>query len=136
MLQLIGIAGKAGTGKDSAGYYLEDVWGYRSCAFADPIKHGLMQMFDLDDSQLWGNQKEDVVASMGKSPRQLMQSLGDWGRSVDPDLWLNMTGQILARMDHYVTMGHRGIVITDVRYHNEAAFVRCLLYTSPSPRDS
>lgn len=124
MIKLIGIAGKAGTGKDTVGFYLEDVWGYRTYAFAEPIKHGLRELFNLNEAQLFGGEKETVIPSYGKSPRQMMQSMGDWGKSIHPDLWLMMAGRMLAKMDHYETLGHPGVVITDVRYENEAAFVR------------
>lgn len=124
MIKLIGIAGAAGSGKSTVGTYLEDVWGYRGYALADPIKFGLHEMLGLSDYQLWGDEKELALASYGKSPRQLMQSLGDWGRDVRSDLWLTLAGKMLSRMDEYETMGHRGVVITDIRYEIEAAFVR------------
>lgn len=124
MIKLIGIAGAAGSGKDTAGTYLEDVWGYRGYALADPIKFGLQAILGLDDKQLWGDEKEQVIAAFGRSPREMMQSMGDWGRDVHDHLWLILAGRMLSRMDEYETMGHAGVVITDVRYEHEALFVR------------
>ena len=47
------------------------------------------------------------------SPRILLQTLGtEWGRTVDPDLWVNTTLKETAR--------HQKVVISDVRFENEA----------------
>ena len=85
---------------------------------------GLKNIFGLDESQLWGDQKEQVIEGLDRSPRQLMQSLGDWGRGLDPMLWLTLADRALESMARYEAMGHPGVVITDVRYENEAHFIR------------
>lgn len=117
---VIGIAGKARTGKDTAAaMLLEEFGGYRY-AFADPIR-GMLKAIGVDMSQkLWQDLKEEPIELLGgKSPRYLMQTLGtEWGRlMVDKDIWLKLAG-------HYLTHTGPGMIISDVRFANEAAWVR------------
>ena len=122
---LIGIAGKARSGKDTAGFHLADHWGMDTYAFADPLKAGLAAMAGLDDRHLYSKDKEaPLLDSVGQSPRQMMQSLGDWGRSVHPDFWVMRAAQWLEHRRIHGMYGHPGIVFTDCRYDNEAEFVR------------
>lgn len=67
----------------------------------------------------WQARKEEIVPAFGKSPRQMMQTLGtEWGRElVDKDLWLTLAKNKLYQQG-------RGMVVADVRFENESAFVR------------
>lgn len=75
---------------------------------------------DLSE-EYWITRKEDVIPAIGKSPRELMQTLGtEWGRNlVNEDLWLILARQRLLKMGP-------GMVISDVRFDNEALWVRKL----------
>lgn len=120
--RLIGIAGKAGSGKDTAGDYLQSSGAYSKLAFADPIRRGVSAIFDLHRTQMEHPEKEHGLPEIGRSPRQLMQTLGtEWGRNlVHPDLWI-----ILARAAiHADWVRHMNVVVTDVRFENEADMVR------------
>ena len=117
---IIGIAGAAGAGKDTVADILVRNYGFRKYNFALPIKQGLNTMFGWTmeqwDDRVW---KEAVQPAIGKSPRQLAQTLGtEWGRDlVHPELWL-----ILARRAYEAADTH--FVIPDVRFTNEAQFLR------------
>jgi hypothetical protein len=113
---VIGFAGKARTGKDTAvSMLLEMADGYRY-AFADPIK----RMTDAlgiergDDTN-----KEEVIPELGVSRRHMWQTLGtEWGRNlVNKDIWL-----ILAKWE--LDSFGPGMVISDVRFENEADWIR------------
>lgn len=119
---LIGIAGKAGSGKDTAANYLKLVYDFRSVAFADPIRAGMKAIIGLDDCHFAHPTKEVVLPEFGKSPRQMMQTLGtEWGRNqVNQDLWLILAG---IRKAEHNSMGW-DVVITDVRFENEATWIR------------
>lgn len=76
--------------------------------------------FGIDMSDpYWNERKEVPIPALGKSPRQLLQTLGtEWGRQlVAPNVWI-----VLAH-DQYRARGP-GMVITDVRFENEARWVR------------
>jgi hypothetical protein len=122
---LIGIAGVARSGKDTAAQHLVSHHGFQAYAFADPLRDGLMHILNLSPCDFDGAQKELPLPWLGRSPRQLMQSLGtEWGRNnVHPELWLLLAEQnldLLART-HDET---RGFVVSDVRFENEADFIR------------
>lgn len=126
---LIGFCGLARSGKDTAAEYLLRLYGMDVYSFAKPIKKALMAMFGFSYRHLEGDLKETDTVWLGKSPRELMQSLGtEWGRQwVCDDVWVRTLAREL-RGDANLcrSMGNvwRGAVISDVRLHNEAAWVR------------
>ena len=116
---LIGIAGRARSGKDTAAnFVIAAIGGYRY-SFADPIRAMLAPLgVDMNDPY-WQARKEDVIPALGVSPRRMMQTLGtEWGRNlINPDLWLVLAHQ---RLLH----NGPGMVISDVRFENEATWIR------------
>jgi hypothetical protein len=122
---LIGLAGLARSGKDTAAQHLVNHHGFQSYAFADPLRDGLMHILNLSPCDFEGDQKEQPLPWLDRSPRQLMQSLGtEWGRnSVHPNLWLLLAEQnldLLARTHDNA----QGFVVSDLRFDNEAQFIR------------
>jgi len=116
---LIGIAGRARSGKDTvANFIIAAIGGYRY-GFADPIRAMLVPLgVDMSDPY-WQARKEEPIPALGVSPRRMMQTLGtEWGRQlIHPDLWLLMAHQRLLQSGP-------GMVIPDVRFENEAAWIR------------
>lgn len=126
---LIGLAGKARTGKDTSANYLNDDHGLVSLSFAGPIKQAVQFMFHLSQSQIDGAEKEAEIPDFGCSPRFLFQTLGtQWGREiVHPDVWLIVAGRTMQWFkDEYKRTGAfwRGTVFSDVRFDNEAEWIR------------
>lgn len=123
---LIGLHGLARTGKDTAANYLAAQHMLITYAFAKPLKAALQQMFNLSDEQLNGALKEIPLNGIGKSPRQLMQLLGtEWGRHlVHDDLWMLLAKQNMDSMVELQDGYLPGFVISDVRFENEAEWVR------------
>lgn len=123
---LIGLHGRARTGKDTAARYLAAQFALYSYAFADPIKAAITQLFSLSHAHIEGNLKEALLPGVGKSPRQLMQLLGtEWGREqVHPELWLLLAAQNIAYQQEVDQSHYNGVVIRDVRFENEAAWIR------------
>lgn len=124
MRKIFGFTGPAGSGKDTAGAILIQN-GFNRFAFADHLKATLAVLFEpmgltlahFNDRDL----KETTIEIFGKSPRELMQSFGtDWARKlVHPDIWL------MAAEGNLKKMSGR-IVVTDIRFENEANLVRSL----------
>ncbi len=75
---------------------------------------------DLNDPY-WLARKEDVIPALGKSPRQLMQTLGtEWGRDcIGNETWITLAKSKL------LVLGS-GMVIADCRFENEAAWIRSI----------
>lgn len=117
---IIGIAGKARTGKNTLANFIEAQYGGYQYALTSPIRAMLRAGFGIDfDDPHWVAHKEDVIPAIGRSPRELMQTLGtEWGRRrVHPDIWVILANQaLLARGP--------GMIITDVRFENEAEWIR------------
>ncbi len=122
---LIGLTGAAGSGKTTAALYLARWQDFIHYAFAQPLKAMLAEGLNLSAAQLEGAEKEAPLPWLGKSPRELLQTLGsEWGREmVHRELWLRVAQQNLDNLAECYPQAP-GIVISDVRYEDEAAFVR------------
>jgi hypothetical protein len=116
---VIGLAGRARSGKDTAANFIIAARGGYRYGFADPIRAMLKPLgVDMNDPY-WNARKEETIPALGASPRRLMQTLGtEWGRDlIHPDLWVTLARQ------RFLNQGP-GMVITDVRFENEAAWIR------------
>lgn len=129
---LIGLAGEAGSGKDSVGTILKHNHDFKLLALAWPIKEmicGLLRVnMDSWDDREW---RETVISLYKKSPRQLAQTIGtEWGRiCVHEDMWMDRLLQEVQTYTREVrsllpaTEAPR-IAITDVRFDNEALCIQ------------
>ena len=116
---MIGLIGKKGSGKDTVADYLVHRHGYKKHAFATPLKNVCRELFLLEESQMHDvDQKEKVDVRWGMSPRQMMQTVGTdmVRRHLGVDFWLR-------HMD-MTTANESRIVLSDVRFPNEAEWVR------------
>lgn len=122
MPPLIAIAGKARTGKNTLADFIEAQYGGYQYSFAAPIKRMLKAGLNIDmEDPFWSERKEQVIPAVGRSPRELMQTLGtEWGRQlVHPDVWVTLAADVLRKRGP-------GMIIADMRFENEAAWVRKL----------
>ena len=121
---LIGLTGYAGTGKDTVRALLEE-HGYHGFAFADPMRQMVRAMVEAGgfDARFMDRRelKEEPIPFLGFSYRELVQTLGDWGRGLAPDFWVRQASAYVADAG---ACGLRQFVVSDVRFLNEAAWVR------------
>lgn len=117
---VLGLCGPAGCGKDTVAYLLHKHGNFHRYTLAMPLKKGLEAMLGIE-LDVWDDrvQKEAVIDWLGKSPRQVAQTLGtEWGRQmVHPDLWVKL---MLRKWDAVRISGSPRMVVTDVRFDNEA----------------
>lgn len=116
---LIGLCGPAGAGKNT----VADVLGWRQTAFASPLYRMVAAMTGLSVQRLQDRSlKERPIEWLGKSPRQLLQTLGtEWGRGlVADDVWIKAT---MHEIEPWLAAGEN-VCITDVRFDNEAVAIR------------
>lgn len=109
---LIGLCGKARSGKDTIADYLVNEYGFQKKTFAAPLKALVKDLFDFDDDQINGGRKEEIDGRYGVTPRHLLQKVGtDWFRSVYDRVWVD---KLLRGLDSSVNT-----VVSDVRFLNE-----------------
>lgn len=118
-IAIIAFTGPAGSGKDTAGRYLIDNYGFKKLSFAKGLKDMLAVLGYPDPAS--AADKEAIIPELGVSWRHLAQTLGtEWGRQqVHPDLWVIIAEQVIRKEAG-------AFVITDLRFENEAAMVRRL----------
>ena len=123
--KVIGFHGLAGSGKDTgADFFRTRFEGYYTkVSLADPLKWMVTELLAAHGHHCpWDDRDwKETPLLYGKSPRQLLQTLGtEWGRdTVSPTVWVD---SMIHRVEH--TLG--GVVIPDIRFENEAAAVRRL----------
>lgn len=130
---IIGISGKARSGKDTFARMLaEELFDlthirFVMMAFAHGIKTRVQKDFDLSYEQLWGDEKETIDTRYPKpnspdksdfwSGREIMQSYGEFFRSIYPNFWIKYLFDIAE------DKGYKNLIITDVRHPNEVSSV-------------
>ncbi len=110
---IIGLFGRAGSGKDSIASYLEGAYGFHRIAIADGVREALRS---LDGPGM------NITKRDGCSVRRALQMLGtECGRSVDSLLWLKLFHAKLNFLRHYVHGYNKSIhiVVPDGRFPNE-----------------
>ena len=106
---LIGLHGKAGSGKDFIGDILCKKYGFKRFAFADPLKEHCKK------DHGWDGKKDD-------NGRKLLQIEGtEKHRTNNENVWLDRLDKDI---DLAVDDGYNRFVITDSRFPNELAYVR------------
>ena len=121
MYSVIGLGHKAQVGKDTAAEYLEGRHPgvVKRVGFADKLKQITMDLFGLSYEQCYGSKevKETVDPRYGKSPRQIMQEVGEKMREIYEDIWVDTVFN--TTIPPLEESGYDFFVISDVRYPNE-----------------
>lgn len=99
----IGFGFQAGVGKDTAADFLAFKYGGTKIAFADPLK-------EIRDFA------QEIVAAPVVKDRALLQYLGDWARSHDPDVFVNVAGRAIPENSH--------TFVSDVRFQAEFDYLK------------
>ena len=134
-MDIIGICGFIGSGKDSIGNVLIKERGYVKLSFASVLKDIVSLVFGWDRKMLEGDTqesrkwREDVDEWWSKrlnidnlTPRWVLQN---WGTDVlrnhfHEDIWLASLERKI------INSGIKKVVITDCRFENEANFIKKL----------
>lgn len=120
---LIGLHGKAGSGKDSFCRLLQGMHPFQRMAFADPLKAAAGPLFGLPPEKLFDDDfKHYRHTFWGMTVREIYQKLGTEAMrsTFGEDFWIR-------RWEfEYLKWPSGDVVVTDVRFENEAAKVRAL----------
>jgi len=122
-MKIIGLTGKARSGKDTVGKYLCENHGYVRVSFAEPLKDMVGALIGLDPDKL-ELIKDNQLPVIGYSPRELLQTLGtEWGRqTLHENFWVDIARAQITDLKQRNKCS--GIVITDARFENEATMLR------------
>jgi len=128
VMRLIGLSGKAGSGKTTVARFLCTAFDWREVSLADPIRAGLNAMLGIPFDLMFDPQRKNAVLSgMQVSAREMMQSLGtEWGRRmVDDRVWIRQATAAIAAIRRSAPDA-RGVVVPDIRFANEAEWIRSM----------
>lgn len=123
----IGIIGRARVGKDTAGKWLVDNRGYRRVSFADPLRDCALKLDPIVSAEQDARLREVIelegwerAKDIYPEVRRTLQRIGQGIRAIDSDFWLRTA------LDKVTAANESGVpvVITDVRYPNEADSLR------------
>ena len=146
-MKLIGLTGHAGAGKDTAADLIGEVIGDTyTMAFAATLRFQVAWHFQASgelftdrarkdtDTEALALDRCDVEAFRvfaacprfvaGASPRAVMQKWGDFRRACDPDYFLKNIRETVQWYQRSARRQPDAIVITDVRFANEAELVK------------
>lgn len=121
-MKLIGLSGKARSGKDTVANYIKTQYGFSQYAFADPLKQACSAMFGIPITDFYEDNKKEVVNDFWRiSPRQMAQRLGtEGGRELfRQDIWLKRAEMEMKKLENE----SNGLIISDVRFDNEAEWI-------------
>ena len=142
---ILGVMGQARSGKDVFADFLVKKYGFVRIALADPIKRIAMDLYEMTEEQLWGEDKEkpDMRYPMPPkgflSPRVACQIIGtEVVRNLYPDTWVDVfkrsSSAVLAGTHFYTRAGGlqpnkglrryfykkpQGVICSDIRFKNE-----------------
>lgn len=120
---LVGLVGRAGAGKSTVAHHLVEEHAFTHIALANPIVEMIGALFEgAEVPSCWLTERglKEVPTPLGFSYRRLAQTLGtEWGRGLAEDFWLRIAAIKLATARR---MGE-SVVISDVRFPNEAAWI-------------
>lgn len=109
----IAIIGKAGAGKTTAAYALNELAQYETMSIAAPLK-------DIA-AKIWGD--------AARTERDKLQPLGVAVRAIDEDAWINLLTR--KRMNSLRQEGYQGrVAVDDVRFPNEAVALQRIGFVS------
>ena len=118
---LVGIAGAAGSGKDTVGDWFVKHFDFQKLAIASTLKAGLAAMGLPEPASR--ELKEVNISGFDFSWRHAAQKLGtEWGRNLDENIWLKLAEVKIKALQE---LGDP-VVVTDIRFENEAAMIRNL----------
>lgn len=151
----IGVTGYKGSGKDAIGDYLNSTRSYVKRAFAKPLKDACKAIFHFDDDQLYDDVLKEVKDSRwNASPRHVLQvfircysdecfklTRKKLSQVIGTNLFRDRLGDLVPGVGHGMIWmlsfkiwldaqlaenPNARIVVTDVRFPNEADFLRSL----------
>lgn len=114
-MNFICISGQMRSGKNLAGSYICENFGFKEASFARPVKDIFCNAFgvDMDFVEKW-KVIDSNPPSFTKNVRQSLQFIGDGFRQIQPDIWV----------DYAFLHNSKKTCFTDGRYINELSRIK------------
>ncbi len=135
--QLVGVAGRPGSGVYAVAEYLKSN-GYMRYGLSYPVKRGVAAMFSFGAAQIDGPERANKIPGLEVSPSTIIRDIGDFVRAhFGEDILLRLAAPVI----NGARLINKPLVITDVRTENDAVFVRSSggvilhLYRPDTPAD-
>jgi hypothetical protein len=121
---VIGLGHKFKSGKDTLADFLIARYGFERIAFADALKRGCMELLGLSEAQVFGEEKNVRDPFWGRTPGEILQVVGTdlFRQQFDADVWVKAVHRKILNNPQQSRW-----VITDVRFPNEADFIKEVL---------
>jgi dephospho-CoA kinase len=114
---IIGMTGKAGSGKNTVADILEEKYSYYQMSFAYRLKQGIKNIFNLTDNQMNDREEREKPLKLfpNYSVRKLYQYVGTelFRNNFDIDIWSKLLVEDILKTDI------KKVVVTDLRFPNE-----------------
>jgi hypothetical protein len=120
MIQLIGLSGRRGSGKDTVAHLIQQMqperqWHIRSVG--EPIKAVCAALAGEDVGPYFSQEgKTELLPIFGRTRGEMLQQVGLALRQWEPDIWVQA---FFSQLD-----AKQAILIADVRFPNEADLIR------------
>lgn len=119
---LVGVCGKAGSGKDTVGDYLVKQYNFNRIALADPIKRLVEDVFVLDKHTVYDRIAREQPLDRWPSwtVRKLLQFIGTelFRENIDDAIWVKSLWYRIC------DDSKNNYVVTDVRFPNELQYFK------------
>lgn len=131
-MKIIGFAGPAGVGKNTAALALSTEWQTQALAIAGPLYDGLSGLMGIETSVITlaelcedRDYKRQPTTSLGNlTPRRALQLFGDWVRgTMGQDYLLKRLDHRIAHLEDFQDTPEI-VAITDIRTEAETSWVR------------
>ena len=118
---IVGISGRAGSGKDTIGDHLVSHYGFSKDGLANPLKRTVQDVFSLDNDQVYDRvlREQPLENWPGWTGRKLLQYVGTelFRNNIDENIWAK---SLCLRINKAPGLW----VVTDVRFPNEREVLR------------
>jgi len=129
-MELIGLAGSREGDQMAVAHRLRERHNFAHLRFDDPARDMLGTLLQMGREHIdtlledpaW---RDAPLPAMGIAPRHFLHSVMVWGRrGINRELWVQLLRQRLTFITDDLAYEYDGVVISDVRFDNEARFVR------------
>jgi dephospho-CoA kinase len=124
---LIGLTGKAGSGKSISANFLKRVFDMKEYVMADPLKK-IGMIIGFSENEMYGTQEQklEINTFWGISGRQFMQKFGtEICRDLVPEIIPQMSKIWIKLLEKFLSENtDKNLIVSDVRFIDEVEAIR------------